>query len=90
MLLTCHGRRDGSPALEVNKVSKIQHGEGLGLGCAILECDFKLERIPLCYGDKSGHRETGAGGYAGHWAQLVMALGSSVASAGYWWAAESS
>lgn len=61
MLLTCHGRRDGSPALEGNKVSKIQHGEGPGLGGAVLRCDFKLERIPLSYGEKSGHRETEAG-----------------------------
>lgn len=90
VLLTCCGRRDGSPALEGNKVSKIQHGEGPGFGCAVLGCDFKLERIPLCYGEKSGHKETGAGGCAGHRAQLITALGSSVASAGDWWAAESS
>lgn len=81
-LLACCGRRDGSPALEGNKVSKIQHGEGPGLGCAVLRCDFKLERISLCFGEKSGHRGTGADGCAGHWAQLVAALGSSVASAG--------
>lgn len=90
VFLTCRGRRDGSPALERNKVSKIQHGQGLGLGCAILGCDFKHERIPPCYREKSGHRETGAGGCAGHWAQLVMALGSSGVSAGIWWATESS
>jgi len=90
MLLTCHGRRDGSAALEGNKVTKIQHGKGPGLGCAVLGCDFKLERIPLCCGEKSGHRGTRAGGYAGHQAWLIMALGSSVASAGDWWAAETS
>lgn len=86
VLLTGHGRRDGSPALDGNKVSKIQCGEGPGLGCAILGCDFKLERIPLCYGEKTDHEETRTGGYAEHWAQLVMVLGSNVASAGYWWA----
>lgn len=54
VLLTCPGSRKVSPALGGDKVCKIQCGEGLGLGCAVLECDFKLERIPLFYGEKSG------------------------------------
>lgn len=68
--------------------------EGEILNCWILltlfpsSADFRaaslslLEGIPPCYGGKADHRETGAGGCAGHWAQLLMALGSSVASAG--------
>lgn len=89
VLLTCPGSRDVSPALEGDTVCKIHCGEGIGLGCAVLECDFRLERTPLCYREKTGDTETGAGGYRGHWAQLVMALHSSVPSAAYCWAAES-
>lgn len=61
-------------ALEGDKVSKMRHGKGLGLGSAVLGCVLKLEEIPPCYGEKSDHREAGAGGCAGHWAQLPMAL----------------
>lgn len=87
MFLTCCGKRDGSPALEGNKVSKIQHGEGLWLGCALWGCDLKLERILLLWGEVTERRELVA--VQGTGTQLVTALGSSVASAGYWWAADS-
>lgn len=76
VLLTCPGSRDVSPALEGDKVCKIHCGGGIGLGCAVLECDFRLERTPLCYREKTGDTETGAGGYREHWAQLVMTLHS--------------
>lgn len=89
VLLTCPGSRDANPALEGDKVCEMQCGEGIGLGCAVLECDLKLERIPLCHRENSGDIEAGAGGYRKHWAQLMLALHSSVPSAAYWWAAES-
>lgn len=80
VLLTCPGSRDASPALEGDKVCEMQCGEGIGLGCAVLECDFNLERIPLCHRENSGDTEAGAGGCRKHWAQLVLALHSSVPS----------
>lgn len=68
VLLTCSGSRDVSSALEGDKVCKIQCGEGIGLRCAVLDCDFKLDRILLCCREKSGNTETRAvaTGNAGH------------------------
>lgn len=86
-----------SPALEAGKSAlrlgeirfvKSSAGKGLGRDVQFWNVTSSL-RGSLCVMGRSQVTQTGAGGCREHWAQLVMALHSSVPSAACWWAAES-